>query len=304
LGDDPLPPPLYRQYRTQQELDAEYDIERSVPDFEAYARHYVDQSKLARHRLDCKLDVRYGPTLEEHLDIFPAVRQAPILVFFHGGYWRTLSSKEFSCVALGPVAAGIALVNVNYSLCPSVTIDEIVRQARAALAWTWRKAESFGGNREQIYVSGHSAGAHMAAMTLATDWPGDFGLPADLIKGAFCLSGLYDLRPLPFCFVQPSLQLTAGQVLRNSPMLAPPAGCPSQLMVSVGGKEPAEFQRQTHDFLASWQVVGNHGEAVAQPESDHFSILFGLEEPTSILSRALFRLMRIVPPVASRRTRM
>ncbi len=290
-----MPLPLYRQFRTQQELDAQYDVERSVADFGQYARHFVEQSKLARHRLTCRLDERYGPTLDEHLDVFPAGRGAPILVFFHGGYWRMLSSKEFSCIALGPVPAGVTVVNVNYALCPGVTIDEIVRQARAAIVWTWRRAESFGGDRNRIYVSGHSAGAHLAAMTLGTDWAGTYGLAPDLVKGAFCISGLYDLRPLPFTFVQPSLQLTAEQILRNSPALAPPRGIAAPLMVSVGGREPAEFQRQTRDFLDAWRVTGNTGEAVAQPEADHFSILSGFEDPASVLCRALFRLMRIVP---------
>ena len=146
---------LYRQFSTQQEIDAEYDVEKSVPDFMVYARHFIEESKLARHRLKCELDVPYGATRDEHLDIFPAAnRRAPILIFFHGGYWRMLSSKEFSCVALGPAPAGVTVVNVNYSLCPKVTIDEIVRQARAAVAWTYRHAEDFGGDRERIFVSG------------------------------------------------------------------------------------------------------------------------------------------------------
>src|ERR1700710_1120764 len=124
---------LYRHFTTHAEIDAEYDVDRSVPDFSVYARHYTEESRLARHRLRAELDVPYGPTRDETLDIFPAAeRNAPVFVFIHGGYWRMLSSKEFSCVALGLNQLGITTVVVNYALAPKVSIDEIARQARAA----------------------------------------------------------------------------------------------------------------------------------------------------------------------------
>ncbi len=288
--------PLYRNFRTQQELDVEYDVEKSVPDFSLYAKTYVDESKLARHRLKCALDIRYGATLDEHLDVFPAAgRDAPVLIFFHGGYWRMLSSKEFSLIGLGPVAAGITVVNVNYALCPKVTIDEVVRQARAAVAWTCRKIAGCGGDPRRIFVSGHSAGAHLAAMTLATDWPGEYGLPADVVKGALCISGLYDLRPLRHSFVQPSLQLTAEQAERNSPFLAPPRS-EAPVVVSWGGEEPAEFRRQSSDFLDAWQRAGNRGQPLLQQDGNHFTTPLGLSDPSSPVCAALFQMMGVEPP--------
>lgn len=288
-------PNLYRQFATQAELDEQYDVERSVPDFMAYVRHFVDESKLARHRLRCSLDVAYGPTRDEHLDVFPAAeRGAPVLVFFHGGYWRMLSSKEFSCVALGPVAAGIAVVNVNYALCPKVTIDEITRQARAAVAWTYRNAATFGGDPERLYVTGHSAGGHLAAMCVATEWPGEYALPADLIKGAFPISGLFDLRPLRYTMLQPMLQFTGDEIERNSPVLAVRrSGVP--MLVSYGGAESAEFARQSRDYLAAWTAAGNPGELWEQPDANHFTAIYGFEDPKSELCRRLLRLMRHSP---------
>lgn len=287
---------------TQAELDAEYDVERSVPDFMVHARHFIDESKLARHRVNCRLDVAYGPTLDEHLDLFPARRgPAPVVVFFHGGYWRMLSSKDFSMAGLGPAALGAAVANVNYSLCPKVAIDEIVRQARAAVAWTHAHAADFGGDPDRIFVAGHSAGAHLAAMTLATDWAGDYGLPDDTIKGALLVSGLYDLRPLPYCFVQPALQLTADQVQRNSPMLSPPLRRDLPVIVSWGGAEPAEFRRQSEDFLTAWQRAGNPGEPLCQAEANHFTALYGMGDADSVLCRALARLMGLARPSAGRR---
>lgn len=290
--------PLYRHFTTQAALDAEYDVERVVPDFGAYARHFIDESRLARHRLRCELDVRYGPTRDEHLDIFPAGPDAPVLVFFHGGYWRMLSSKEFSCVAFGPVAAGITVVNVNYALSPKVTIDEIVRQARAAIAWTHANIAAWGGDPARIYASGHSAGGQLTAMAALCDWEGEYGLPRDLLKGGLPISGVFDLRPLPYSFVQPALQLNGEQVARNSPsLIAQRCGVP--LTVAWGLAETAEFQRQSTDFLHAWQMADNPGQPLGIPGADHFDVLYGLEQPDSVLMRALARMMRL--PAASRR---
>ena len=288
---------LYRQFATQEALDAEYDVERAVPDFAVYARHFVEQSRLARHRLRCELDVRYGPTRDEHLEIYPAGPGSPVLVFFHGGYWRMLSCREFSCVALGPVAAGITVVNVNYALAPKVTVDEIVRQARAAIAWTYAHVAEWGGDPRRIYASGHSAGGQLTAMAALTDWAGEYGLPPDLLKGGLPISGVFDLRPLPYCFVQPALQLTGEQVVRNSPHLVA-RRCGVPLTVAWGGAETAEFQRQSTDFLHAWQMADNPGQPLALAGANHFDVLYGLEQPDSTLMRAVTQMMRL--PAARR----
>lgn len=287
-------PALYRNFQTQAELDAQYDVEKSVPDFMVYARHYIDESRLARHRLKCELDVPYGQTRDEHVDIFPAAqRKAPILIFIHGGYWRMLSSKEFSCVALGPVAAGVALVNVNYSLCPKVGIDEITRQARAAVAWTYRNAESFGGDRDRIYVTGHSAGGHLTAMCLNTDWPGEYGLPDDIIKGAMPVSGLFDIEPIRYTLMQPLLQFNGDEVARNSPVRHVRRNA-TPMLCTWGGDEPAEFARQSTEYAQAWSLAGNRVEVWSQPGANHFTAIYGFEDPKSELCRRLFRLMGVV----------
>ena len=221
---------LYRKFSSQEELDAQYNLREAVPEFPRYKEFYEEQSRETRERLECQLDVPYGPTLAEHLDVFsPGESETPILVFFHGGYWHTFGSKDFSFVAEGPVSAGVTTIVTNYALCPKVTLEEIVRQSRATIAWLYENALSFGGDRERIYVSGHSAGGHLTAMLALTDWEADYGLPTDIVKGGCPISGLFDLRPFPYTFLQPKLQLTWDQVLRNSPILripdaAPPVG--------------------------------------------------------------------------------
>lgn len=274
---------LYRQFGTQAAIDAQYDVEQSVPDFTVYARHYMDESRLARHRLRCELDIPYGPTREETLDIFPAAdRNAPVFVFLHGGYWRMLSSKEFSCVALGLHELGITTVVVNYALAPKVSIDEITRQARSAVAWVLRRIERHGGDPSRVVVGGHSAGGHLTAMCLQTPWAEDYGLSQDPLVGALMISGLYDLQPLRYSLMQPLIQLDDGVIRRNSPMFSV-RECTTPAMVTWGGAEPDEFRRQSDDFLAAWTSVGNRAKRFEQPSANHFTAIYGFEDPKSML---------------------
>ncbi len=274
---------LYREFTTQAQIDAQYDVERSVPDFMVYARHYTDESRLARHRLRCALDVPFGPTRAETLDIFPAAEPgAPVFVFIHGGYWRMLSSKEFSCVALGLHALGITTVVVNYALAPQVSIDEITRQARAAVAWVLRHIDRHGGDPSRVIVGGHSAGAHLTAMCLQTTWDEDYGLPRDPLAGAVLISGLYDLEPLRYSLMQPQIQLDDGVIRRNSPLFSVRA-CPTPALVTWGGAEPDEFRRQSDDFLAAWTAAGNRARRAPQDDANHFTAIYGFEDAKSTL---------------------
>lgn len=284
---------LYRQFATQAEIDAQYDVEKSVPDFTVYVDSAVSNSARARSELPCKLTVPFGPTLAEHVDIFPAAQpNAPILLFIHGGYWRLLSSKEFSFVAYGPVSAGVTVVVTNYELCPKVSIDEIVRQSRAAVAWVYNNAESFGGDRHRLYVSGHSAGGHLTAMLMATEWQRDYGLPADIIKGGCAISGLFDLMPFPYSWIQPALQLTWDQVLRNSPLRHLPQQA-GPLIVTYGEDESTEFHRQSQDFLAAWRAQGLTGEYLPLPGMNHFTAIEGFLDANSPLCQAILRQMQV-----------
>lgn len=289
---------LYREFSTQEELDAQYNLRDSVPDYPAYSRFYEESSRQAREQLECRLDVPYGPTLAERLDIFPAGRDgpaAPVLIFIHGGYWCRFSSKEFSFVAEGPVSAGVATVVINYALCPTVSIGEIVRQCRAAAAWVHANAGSFGGDPDRIFVSGHSAGGHLAAMLATTDWEGGYGLPGDLIKGCAPISGLFDLAPFPYTYLQPQLQLTWGDVLDYSPIRNLTAVADTRLppmLVSYGGEETPELCRQSDDFLDAWKSAGLQGKLLPQPGKDHFSAISGLLEPDSPLCAAIIEQIR------------
>jgi arylformamidase len=279
----PAVPPLYREFTQQAQIDAQYNTALTLPDPAAPGRHYVERAQHARATSRCTLDIPFGPTLHETLDIFPAEQaNAPVFVFIHGGYWRALTSKEFSGVALGLQARGITTVVVNYALCPHVTIDEITRQVRAAVAWTVRHIAEFGGDPERIAVGGHSAGGHLTAMCLQTAWARDYGLAQDPIKAAVCISGIYDITPLRFSYLQPMIQLDDGVIRRNSPaFMARP--CKTPLWITWGGAETAEFDRQARLMHSAWTAQGNSAELRAMEGANHFTVIHGFESPDSAL---------------------
>jgi arylformamidase len=278
---------LYRDFATQEDLDAQYDLTTIFPDAASWYETFCGrESEKVRSELDHRLDVPFGPTLAEHLDLYPAGEKAPVLIYVHGGFWYLRTSEEFGFVARGPVSEGVATVVTNYALCPRVTVDEIVRQTRAAVAWVYRNAGSFGGDPGRIHVAGHSAGGHLVAMLLSTDWEGEYGLPADVIKGATAISGLFDLAPFPYTFLQPKLQLTWDQVLRNSPILHVPDSAPP-LLVAYGEDETDEFKRQSEEFFEAWRAKGLEGERLVLPGKNHYDVIDGFLDAGSPLCSAI-----------------
>lgn len=282
---------LYRNFATQEELDAQYDLRALFPEAASlYEAFCEEESEKVRGALTHHLDVPFGPTLAEHVDLYPSGEGTPVLIYVHGGFWALRTSREFGFVARGPASRGVATVVTNYALCPAVTMDEVVRQTRAAVAWAYRNAPSFGGDPERIHVAGHSAGGHLVGMLLATDWPGDYGLPTDIIKGATAISGLFDLAPFPYTFLQPKVQLTWDQVGRNSPILHVPDAAPP-LLVAYGEDETDEFKRQSEDYLGTWKGNGLPGERLVLPGKNHFDVVDGfLDAGSPLLSRILGRM--------------
>ncbi|MFW3614062.1 alpha/beta hydrolase [Billgrantia antri] len=263
---------LYRDFSTQEAIDREYDPSRGR-DLSALLAGWQSHSEAVRERCRVSLDVAFGPTLAERMDVYHAeAEDAPLHLFFHGGYWRSLGHREFGFVAEGLVAAGISVAVVNYALCPTVAFGELVRQARAAVAWVRHNASSLGVDASRLSVSGHSAGGHLAAMLLAADWEGEYGLPDDLIGGALCISGLYDLRPFPWSWLQPKLQLSGRDVDAYSPLFLP-CRVPTPVHLVAGGEESTEFARQMHAHAEHLEAQGAAVSAELLPGDDHFSIL-------------------------------
>ena len=289
---------IFRDY-DQAGLDAEYNNRLKVPESPDMLRAGAGRSAKARTEIPGRLNVSFGPDAEETLDIFLATTAAapiansgtaPIQVFIHGGYWRMLSQKESSLMADNMVANDAAFATLNYSLAPAASLDEIVRQCRAALAWIYNNAEKYGVDRNRIHVGGSSAGGHLVGMMLAGGWHGEFGVPDDLIKSACALSGLHDMEPIRLSEVNEWLQLDEASARRNSPIHnLPSRGCP--LIVAYGGNETSEFKRQSNIYADAWKSAGFECENFEMPNHNHFDIPFDINEPDGILAKAVLRKM-------------
>lgn len=280
----------YRNF-TLDELIYQYSPREAVPEHPVWKAHWTLFSEQARQSHDCRLRIPYGPTPGQTLDIFPARDPgAPINMFIHGGFWRFLDSFDHSLVAPAVVAAGGASVLVNYDLCPTVPLTEVVRQVRAALKWVWDNAEESNGDRDQIYVSGHSAGGHLASMVCITDPLVELGLPQDVIKGAAIVSAMLDLEPV--LLVPGSEELSVGEDDWKplSPRYSPPDP-EIDLILAVGGRETSEWIRQTEDMLEVLKARGNRVEFFKPDYDQHYSILFSLGNPCAPLCQAMLRQM-------------
>jgi arylformamidase len=208
-------------------------------------------------------------------------------IFFHGGYWRAFDKGEFSYIANGFVPRGVTTVVVNYALIPSVTMDQLVEQCRKSVRWVYEHIAEYGGDPAQLSLCGHSAGGHLVAMMLATDWPAYAGMPADPFRRAYAMSGLYDLEPVRLCFLNDILRLDKDTVARNSPvLLAPRHTC--ELIVAVGEREGDEYLRQSRAFVEAWSRNGSTPELSILPD-DHFSIRVHLGDPDSEMIERLTR---------------
>src|SRR5881409_4292760 len=268
---------VYRDY-DQHALDAEYNNREKVKESADWLSRYAVASAEARAALDCRLDLAYGAHPGERLDVFPARGgPAPVHVFIHGGYWHLLDKSDSSFVARAVHPSGVAVVVINYALIPTVDLDELVRQCRASIVWVHRHAASFGGDPRRIFVSGHSAGAHLVAMLMSTDW-GSEGLPADVIKAGCGISGLYDLEPIRLCYLNDVLSLTPETARLHSPIHHPPSHA-GPLLLPVGALEGPEYLRQSHALARVWSSRGLRCEAVEMAGHHHFSIIAELEEP-------------------------
>lgn len=262
-------------------LDRMYNNRARVPEHAAHFAAWARDSAVARQQQLCGLDLPYGNGPNETLDIFPASRpEAPVLVFIHGGWWRSLDKADHSFIAPAFTQAGACVVLPNYALCPAVTVPDITLQMVRALAWTWRHVAQHGGDPARITVVGHSAGGHLATMLLACAWPAVApDLPKRLVKNALSISGLYDLdavRRTPF--LKTDLRLTPAQVKKASPAWLPrPAH--GRLATVVGADESAEFIRHNGLMRAAW---GARRVPVCEalPGLNHFSVVAALAQPT------------------------
>lgn len=274
-------------------LDRDYSARASVtPEvFEQAMRDYRGRSEaMAAH---CShRDVVYDTASGATLDVYGTGNGLrPVFVFIHGGYWRMLAKEDSAFMAGMLAAEGIATIAIDYRLAPAVTLAEIVREVRAAIAFLWREGRAFGIDPARIYVGGSSAGGHLTGAVLAGGWHGEFGVPEDVVKGAMPISGLFHLSPISRSFVSDWVKLSDADVLALSPAENLPAkGCP--IVVAYADGEPDGFRRQSTEYDRLWRRAGHRSTLIEVPNRNHFDVILDLETPDTVLSRALVGLIR------------
>ena len=284
---------IYKQYN-QQGLDYQYNNRLNAPDHEYHLQQWELVNRETEKKYKLHKNISYGDGERETLDIFPSdLPDAKTLVFIHGGYWYKNGPSDVYLVAEAFRAYGVTTVLIGYPLMPDHPLDQLVASCRKAISWLHQNVSGFNGNPDQIYIAGHSAGGHLAAMMMATNWPQfDSALRNNIIKGVCAISGLYNLLPVQLCYVNEILKMDKATVIRNSPVeLSPETLCP--LILTVGKEETAEYKAQSGELFNRWTEKGADVQLMEAAGTNHFSILTSLLHESSQLPIAICSLMRI-----------
>ena len=266
------------------DYEVEYNNRARVPENPAIIAGWARDAKAYREADKDRLNVMaYGAGERQKIDLFSSGGTGPIVVFIHGGYWQALDASFFSHLARGPNAHGIDVAVPSYDLCPNVSVGDIIEQMRAAS----RALAKLG---RPLVVSGHSAGGHLAACLLATEWRAfDRSLPEDLVTSAYAISGLFDLRPLVPTSINTALKLDAASAKAVSPLFwKPPAR--GTLDAVVGGNESTEYFRQSRTIVDAWGAADMATSYLAIPDANHFTVIAPLAEPGSPMTLRLKQL--------------
>jgi len=291
--------PVYSTF-DQSTLDREYSPSSLIEDIDVYLDQYERASRLAKdsalQQNLCQPDLRYGAGAEETLDLFlPAgPGPKPLHIFIHGGYWQLLSKDESCFAAPAFQQHGSAFAALNYTLAPQQSLTGIVEENRRAIEWLYRHADELGFDRERMYLSGHSAGAHLAMMMLVTDWQ-NRGLPNDVIKGVCAVSGVFDLEPVRLSYVNETVGMDAAEAGRNSPLRYPLVSrCP--VIFAYGENETGEFKRQTDEYGSTLHDAGISVTLREIAGRNHFDVILDLADSGSWLSRQVHSQMNLRDP--------
>jgi arylformamidase len=274
----------------QAALDRAYDQPSWAPNMQEVLQRRAAAADAVRTRLGEPRRFAYGSTPVEQLDVFAARPGAPVMVFLHGGAWRGGDARSQAFPAETFVRAGAHWVVPDFAAVTDVGLDGMVAQVRSAVAWVARHAGDFGGDPGRIYVGGHSSGGHLAANVLVTDWAKDFGLPADLVKGGLCVSGMYDLKAVRLSARSSYVKFDDRIEHELSPqrhlerLRAP-------VVVAYGERDSPEFQRQSREFAAALERVGRLRALLVGQGLNHFEIPETLASADGLLGRGALTLM-------------
>jgi pimeloyl-ACP methyl ester carboxylesterase len=273
---------LYRGMDRAQ-LDTAYNNTAAVLERDAIVADWAARSARVRREIAGHLDLAYGDTPRERLDLFLAADpQAPTLVFVHGGYWQIndLVKESFAFFAEALLPLGINLAVIEYTLAPTARLDRIVGEVRRSVRWLAEHLGEYGADPNRLYVAGHSAGGHLTAMTM----------PLAEVRGGIAISGIYDLEPIRLNYLNKKLGLDMAEAERNSPVRQLPAKA-GELVVAYGTRELPELCRQSIEYARAWTERGLLGRLLPLDGADHFTILDALARPEGVLTRALLAML-------------
>lgn len=272
-------------------LEREYSPSSCIDDIMVFIKMYIDESRAAHRSLKdiMKADIKYGPEKRSNMDMFiPESDEAlPIHVFIHGGYWQELSKNESAFAAPNFVDHNIIFIAFDYTLAPEANLFEIVDQTRRGIISIIKKAASFGGDPNNITISGSSAGGHLVAEILSTNWK-EYDFDECPVKGALCLSGVFDLEPIVDTYVNDPLKMTKEDAHNLSPLYhVPDHSCP--IIFTVGENETSEFHRQTQEYMEACNEKGIETSYIEMIRINHFDIALELNKKDSPLFQAVLK---------------
>ena len=281
---------LYKHY-DQESLDRQYNNRLNVPDHEVHTQNWERLSRETEKAFAPFKGIPFGNLSGEILDIFPSkTPHSKVLVFIHGGYWYKHQPSDFHFVAKAFEQYGITTVLIGYPLMPENSMEQLVSSCGKAITWITKNISEFGGDPDQLYVVGHSAGGHLA-LSLAAEFS-DKKFPMTAIKGFCGISGLYNLRPVQLSNVNQFIGITPEEAKRNSPLnLQPAATC--RMILAYGEKETAEYHDQSRELFLGWTEKGAKIELLEIQDANHFSIVETMLDRTSPLHVSLRRLLEI-----------
>ncbi|VVD59971.1 esterase [Pandoraea capi] len=283
--------PVYRSF-DQEALDLQYNVRAGIPDHLDIFARWARTGEAFRRANAFREDIAYGEDAKQTYDLFPAQQAGrPTLVFIHGGYWQSLDKSDFSSLAGLYQTHDINFVVVNYRLAPDVRMGDIVEDNRQAVLHLYRNAASLGIERDALFVCGSSAGGHLTAALAGTDWAA-YDAPANLIKGACAISGLYDLEPIRLCYLNKAVQLDRGEVMDFSPIHHLPK-VPLPYILSVGGDESDEFHRLQAQFQTLLDDHGLNVKIARQRDGHHFDAVDRVGQAGNELSDAILEMIGV-----------
>ena len=273
------------------DYETEYNVHARVPEHPQIAARREREAKAYRAQArSAEIGVAYGSSRRQIYDFFPApgAAKAPLAMYIHGGGWRALSPSMFSHMAKGANANGVSVAVAGYDLCPEVSVATIIEEMRAAALFLWRR------HRQRIFIYGHSAGAHLAACLVASDWKAlASDVPADLIPGGYLISGVYDLSPLVETTQNETLRLDRKSAHACSPLFwrLPPG---RKMEFVVGREESSEFIRQSRSIAETWRQAGAETRYGEIANANHFTVIDPLADPQSAMSKRVAEMARTV----------